>query len=287
MYNFIKNATTEFEQNGRSDAFIAMENKIIKIGKPIQVYFFARYAKGASVNNLQPIIEQKGDLELGYYFCQNVKGAKIRPFAEKAIKENSTFWINKFIEVAKNKSKYIDIADLVLDLPKGMLNSKIYKFDINEIIEDANNEYEQYGRSSDFVELEKCAVHSLISAHSTLFLNHVQGCKIKNFEQAAILRGNPFNMFLIAMCDKSNVDLMIKGLELAKLNYNEIEKELIEKKKRKSALKIAIENSNDSKERSRLISVYNTITDTSDYIAKIDNDYITRINYLLKDRYKK
>ena len=102
MVNFIKKATEEFEQNGRSYKFIAMENRVIKNRNIMQIYFFARYAKGASVERLQPIIFKHGTLEHCFYFQKFVPGSKIRPFVKRVLAENDNFWLGRFIDLAVN-----------------------------------------------------------------------------------------------------------------------------------------------------------------------------------------
>lgn len=121
MYNLIKQATQEFEKNGRSEDFVKMENKLIRIGKPIQIYFFARYAKGANIKKLQKVMWDKATLEECFYFAYYVKGVKkdengfeevfdvnLVPFATRAVYEGDKFWIEKFAKLIKQRMQDLD-----------------------------------------------------------------------------------------------------------------------------------------------------------------------------------
>ena len=307
---FIEQATKEYEQNGRSAKFISMENRIADSGKPLYIYFFARYVKGANIERLQYAMLECANLEQCYYFQKNVVGARLRPFVEKALQEKDLFWIEKFIEfsiqdyaskrpdeVIINKSnrinvdttkafKYAQIDDLVQDVPyptTRVARAATASFDINYIIEEASAEFELYGRSPKFMELEKQALHTGGVASSILFLQRIQGANVKAFERVALLRGDPFNMFLIATGIKgANIEFMLKGLEIAKLDYVAKEQSLIAQTKRKEEILTELQTETDEKTIKRLKEAYSHIPNIAEYVVKIDNEYIPRINYLLK-----
>ena len=291
MINFIKEATAEFEKNGRSTKFVKMENRIIQLANPMQAYFFARYAKGADVSKLQTVMEKKGTLEQCYYYQQFVKGANLDNFIKKAVKENDSFWIEKFVELANDDSQYDEIKQHIKDSQTITTSTKLNKhnFDLEDIIQSARYEYKRNGRSQYFEELEKMAFNSKANAHGILFLQEVEGASVKNLERIAILKGDAFNIFLIATeIAKSNKALMMKAIEMTKLDHDQIEKSLIEQIKSKKLIRKAIENETDERKIKSLITRYNQISVTMpEYIVQIDNRYIPRMEYVIKHPHQK
>lgn len=286
MIEFIKNATQEFEQNGRSEAFISMENKIIKAGKLLQVYFFARYVKGANAKRLQSALIEKGSLEQCYYFQKYVEGADIVPFVEKALKQNDGFWIDKFIELAKEQKVFGLIAGMVEDKDYSDIKQTLRgtMFEINRLIDFARCEYKKNGRSEKFITCEKYILHKKASGYSNMYLQALSDvADIKSFERVALLRGEPFNMFFIgSRVEGADRALMVKGLEMAKLDYREVEKSLIDQQKQKQSLIRQIKHAEDEKKFKSLVHVYSHISDESEYILQIDKRYIPQIMYIIK-----
>ncbi|MFQ6724464.1 MAG: hypothetical protein ACLRFE_03965 [Clostridia bacterium] len=316
MLKNIERSNEIYETEGRSDSFVEVEEKVIDSNKISLLYFFARYSKGADIKRLQQIVLEKGNMEIGYYFVCNVPGAEIHPFIEKAVQTKNTFWVEKFIEKliedyrdefpeqfkdkkvrsqfdANRESEKISESDIlkyygVYELLEGFERQKFATrlggrtFDINYIVEKANEEYDRKGRSPRFKHLEKCALHSRGSACSRLFVEHVPGSNIKDFERVALLRGEPFNMFVLAGCDGVNKDLMLTGLELAKMDYTEEERSLKIQIERKKQIEKEIEETTDSGRIKKLLKEYNGISKDSDYINKINGDYIPRVTYLAR-----
>ena len=303
IYELIQNANAEFAQNGRSEAFIDMENEVIGSGKPANIYFFARYVKGADINKIQDVIINIAPADVKYYFYQYVQGAEFKSFLIDALKHKDKFWIEKYINII--------IEDYLKQAPKDIsksreenFNSAIkdteYKelfdgyqcsskyhgksfrggFDLNRAIEIAQKEEQTKGRSPVFIYLEKNALHSAGNAGGLLFVENTHLANVRAFERVALLRGDPFYMFLLATrCKNVNVDLMIKGLELAKLDYVAIQKSLEEQNKRKEELKEMIEKTTDKVRRKQYITAYNQISHISNYIIQIDNNYIPGLQY--------
>ncbi len=308
MINYIKKANQEFEQNGRSNRFIAMENKIIQNGNPTFMYLFTRYVKGVDVAKLQQAVIEQGDLEVCYYFQQNIKGSDLALFMKKAVELNNTFWVEKLMEIAieyyldahpelahdstyKVKTdinkvmQHNNISEILQGFQREPFKSKMNhnNFDINIIIEKARQELQQNGYSKEFKKMEMIAMHSKGSSAGKLFMQYIPSADIKQFERVAMLKGDPFNMFWIATeIPNSNKKLMLTGLEFAKLDYVAVEEEILKKNSRKEELKQALNKTKNGKKIEELIKEYKKITETSDYIAHIDNDYITRIKYMLR-----
>ena len=106
------------------------------------------------------------------------------------------------------------------------------------------------------------------------------------FEYVSILRGEPFNMYVIALEVKgADRALMVRGLELAKLDYREVEKGWEEINRKRARIVASLCNSERKGEpeyRARLLKSYNFLPKIPEYISKIDNDYIATINYYIK-----
>ena len=284
MIKFIEKATAEFEQNGRSNLFIAMENRIIKTGKPVQIYFFARYAKGASATRLQKAIHKVGTAEQCYYFAKYVQGAQLRPAVIKMLEAEDKFWIEKMINFAHDNGRFGEISNLVMDFvpetKQGVLARK--DFDSNDLIDAANQEYEQNGRSEYFQALEKYCLHSRVPADTNLFAQCVTGVNVKAFERAVLLKGDPFSMFMIATNVKgANVKLMREGLEMAKHDYVEIQRTDKDRLNKKLEILIQIRREKNSIQRKALMASYKRLPNISEYVARIENRYIPRVDYLV------
>lgn len=128
MYNIIKNATLEFEKNGRSDEFVKMEDKIIGIGKTIQVYFFARYAKGADVNRLFRFMLKHATLKESFAFAYYVKGVEKVDGKETVVYPDVTKFLNKLVR--SRSARLQEIAVIDNELQKQIdLNEKMHGLD--------------------------------------------------------------------------------------------------------------------------------------------------------------
>lgn len=308
---YIEKANAEYQQNGRSDKFVAMEDRICGVDNVLHIYYFARYVKGVDVAKIQKVFCEKANLEQCFYFSKHVPGAEFKPFVEKVAYARDYFWGAKFAELATeiylenfpNEQSPNKLGGQPFDIDKvyrsfdieGLMHTYLpglnvlHRYnksgsDINHIIELAQREYEKHGRSENFVEIEKLALHALGNAEGNLFIRNVKGVSIKNFERVAMLRSNAFNTFMIAMHPKANKELMLKNLELTKLDYIEIDKELDEKNARRKAIKSSLEKTNDKREISRLTKLYNQISSVTEYVAQIDNDYITRIEFTINQQ---
>ena len=277
----IKDAMAEFEQNGRSERFVELENEVISLEKPLFAYFYARYTKGADIERLQNYVLENGTMEQCYYFQRNVRGANIVLTAEKAVNIESSFWVDRVRNLAKKNNEYVLIKDIVKDIPHFKLKGRTDGID--SIINDAREEYSRNGRSKYFIALEQLALHGTGGNSSALFGQCVEGVNVKAFERVALLRGDPFNMFLTAtQVPNANKKLMLRGLELAKLDYVEIEKDIIEQNNRRESLMKEIEVETDNDRLKRLIKEYHNVPTTSEYVIQIDNYYISRLRYLIK-----
>ena len=289
----IKMATDEFNANGRSDKFIEIENSIIEKNNSTEIYFFARYAKGASVKRMQNALIKNGALMEGYYFQQNVAGADITKFVNLAMSSGKKFWLGKFINLANKTEQYDKISHLVdglnVDIVPEKLDGCIDETD--QIIKIAQKEYKHFGRSSTFKKIEQFMLHADAIANTRLFMKHVPGVNKKMFEYVAILRGQPLNMYLIAI-DVKGVDkeLMLRGLELSKLDYKEVEKgwdDIARQRERIISGICSAEGLEHIEHRIKLLKSYNLLPKVPEYIAKIDNEYIAGVKYAIRQDYKK
>ena len=145
IYEFIEKATKEFEQNGRSKRFVAMENKIIEKGNPLQAYYFARYAKGADASRLQPVLIENAPLDVCWFFQLNVPGSDIEAFVKKAVYDGNSFWIKRFVKL-KDKIEQEKKKEQNNQQPKtaGTRNkprTKLSDVNLDALADKANREY--------------------------------------------------------------------------------------------------------------------------------------------------
>lgn len=290
MIEFIKKATKEFETNGRSDLFVSMEDKIISKGNMMQVYFFARYAKGADIDKLQDVLLEKAPIEICYYFFQYVsKNNDFNLLISKAIATGNIFWVYKVEELARAKkvySKYKPMFSIARCNMEQNIRIAINE-DIDRLINRANGEYACNRRTSYFVECENSALYSRANAYGILFATNVKGANIKKFEQVALLKGEPLNIYLLAtQCEGVNCEAMLKGLELAKLDYNEVQLSATKLMDAKKVLKYKIRHCEDELERRRLTRQYNQLPDFPPYLLQIDNELIPGVQFKINHQVK-
>lgn len=349
MYNIIKNATLEFEKNGRSDAFMEMENKIIRVGKPIQIYFFARYAKGADVNRLLKVMMKKdAKVEELFAFIYYVKGVEkdldgnvkvvypyIRPFLKKFVQlkkvqerevekvdvvlqgaiglnhrlalsqgkqdadidpylknlqiqkdilfkdlEQTEFWIERVVKFAKEQNRLDEITDLIeianIDVEKIRTGKEV--FDIDDLIEKAEKELAQNGRSQKFISIEnEMKYNALIGDfRATVFIkNLLDYIDKKAFQTNILLSGDYFHIFLFGKdVEGASKRTIFTALQLAKLDYIQIEKELA---------KIKNTGKRNGKRKNLLDEMYDNAD--IEYILEVNN-CIATFKYILNEEKK-
>ena len=227
---FIENATKEFEQHGRSKRFISMENKIIENGNPLQVYYFASYAKGADASRLQPVLIDNAPLDVCWFFQLNVPGSDIEAFIKKAVYDGNSFWIKRFVKYKdkiKQEKKKEQQAQQSKPLgTRSKPRAKLSDINLDTVVEKANREYAANGISKAFLDYEREVLYSEgMGGNQILYLKSVKGANLKAFERVALLNGSPFHMYLLAKEFGADKDLMLQGIRLAKLDYVEIEKD--------------------------------------------------------------
>lgn len=228
IYEFIEKATKEFEQNGRSKRFVAMENKIIEKGNPLQAYYFARYAKGADASRLQPVLIENAPLDVCWFFQLNVPGSDIEAFVKKAVYDGNSFWIKRFVKL-KDKIQQEKKKERNNQQPKtaGTRNkprTKLSDVNLDALADKANREYLENGASKAFLDYEREVLYSEgLGGNQILYLKSVKGANLKAFERVALLNGSPFHMYLLAKEFDADKALMLQGIRLAKLDHVQIE----------------------------------------------------------------
>ena len=289
IYDFIVEANNEFDTNGRSGKFIAMENRMLKSRNIISQYFFARYTKGVDVAKFQEIILEMGSMEDGFYFCLYVPGATVKPFLNKAIYNGDEFWIAKFIEVGEKLGQVArSNVDRRLKDSRDINLEKIGKFNADTILERANVEYKKHGRSSLFVEHERVLLHAIGNGHLLLLASNVKGADLRQIERSAILRGDSFIMYALAR-DIEGIDkaLMLNGCKMARLDYLAIEKDGQDVEEEVELVREKLKQCCDFEERARLNHKLNMMLARYTYKNRVDH-HIDRIASLIAhDRLKK
>lgn len=228
---YIKQANAEYELNGRSDKFVKMEDKIINAGNTLLIYFFARYTHGIDVDKFQSVMLEKAPFEECFYFVQHVDGASWRMFLEKAVQANDYFWCVKFIRLGERCKEVEDAQQLYdhygIERPKRK-NSKSVNDDVDMVISRANREFDANGHSEQYIQWEKEALYSFGDGNLPIYAKFMKGIDLKAIQKSAMLRGNPLTFLTLAQeIDGVNKALILRGLRLAKLDYVEIENDMI------------------------------------------------------------
>ena len=251
---FIIDASEEFELNGRSDKFVAMENKILKSGKMLQAYYFARYVRGADVKRFQKFCLAKCSLAEAYYFVKHIPGFDAQPFIERAIIARDEFWTNKFNEL---KLKH-EGADAKKRVKK---NSNVAEF-----VKSVNFEYKNNPTSERTKQLLLEALHIDIDGNFALYARDIKGLDVKEIEKFTLLRGNPFTMLIVAKdIEGISKRIMMMGLIMARLDY--IQREEVENLPRRGK-RVTVEE-----------EIYNPLSSLT-YVEQVNN-YIAELHTLM------
>ncbi len=341
MEKIIKAATEEYKQNGRNDIFLMIEDKVLEKKNPLQIYYFARYAKGADVAKCQKAMLECADLEYCFYFQQFVPGSNLGWFINKAVAKQDVFWLNKFIQLVQRKINLKDInygsgldemeaqskeilrqiedcdkrtRDLMIQFRQersmlgytkqeamqakqsvteelqqyskrkhelrsqikdgksiteinitkqvlidgGVSDSSMKFIEDNNLIKGisssrgkdnisyeviANEIYSNRGACDKYKEVEKAALYHFGNDNAFLFAKYAPSVSLRDFERVALLKGDPFYMFLLATeVQGINKELMLHGMEISKWDYRQNEQQLKRQIATKSALNASIEN---------------------------------------------
>jgi hypothetical protein len=224
---------------------------------------------------------------MGYGFKKfgNIINEKGEYRLEKFPKENSTDRNSRSqVKNVDQMFEYYGIEGLVKQRPSlaGLVKQNKRKFDINMALEVANAEYAENGRSERFISIEKTALHAKGSGNANLFVQRVKGVDVKAFERVALLRGEPFQLcFMATKINGVDGRMMLDGLNLAKLDYMQIERAIEEQQRRKEEIKAKIKQTKNEEEIKRLIYSYKKIPDAAEYVIEIDNIYIPQVCHKL------
>ena len=284
IYDFIVDANNEFAENGRSEKFISMENRVLRSSNIISQYFFARYTKGIDVSKFQELILEKGSVEDGFYFALFVPGARVKPFLKKAIYNEDVFWIRKFVEVGC-KLNQIDMDEAKKILARYDINlGRGSNFNLDSMLESAKHEYKINGRSNLFKSYEQTALHALGNSNLVLFAKKVDGADLRAIERSAMMRGDSFVMYSLVK-DIEGIDkrLMLTACKMAKLDYVAIEKDENGVAKEVETTRKKIAECDNREEKRSLTKKLNQLLNRQTYQNWVDRNIMCIENSLLRD----
>ena len=287
MINFIKKANEEYLNNGYSDRFVKMENKILEKGSSIQVYYFARYVRGANIKKFQKYMLQNASYDIIFYYLKHVKGANASQFIVKAGEEGEMFWARKYTEVGRSRrhegitraTKILADEGIEVQTSTGLGNMEM-------MIYTANKAFEKYGRNEEFVNIEKEIVYNMTNGDKVIFARQVPGIDVALFEKDAVLTADPLNIYLLALeVSKTSIPVLFRGLEMAKLDYARIDEDLARREGDIKTINHAIENCDeaDVAKRKQLESKRELIKNNLTYIERL-SDYEYRLRTLALER---
>lgn len=285
MINFIKTANEEFENHERSTRFIRMEDKIVALGNPIQVYYFARYVRGANIEKLQEYMLDSGDYEIIFYFLKHVKGANASQFILKAARSGEMFWARKYAEIGRSRH-HEGVSQILKNMTRSGINLKLKESyeSLDAIVERACKLYKSYGRNEIFDAIEKEIIYSPFNGDKALFVRDVEGADIAAFERDCALTADPFNAYLLALqVPKANKILLLKSLELAKYDYAKIDEDLIKRNAEITSINNAIIDCQDIDKRKQLQDRLKATMDNLTYLERLD-EYKFRIRGLILEQ---
>lgn len=294
----IEKANVEYKNNGRSKLFVRLEDAVINKKNVRGMYYFARYVKGSSVDKIQNAIIDSFNPEILYYFTQNVKGADFNKSMEAVYELEDSFWINKFKAIRDGRyeseefQNFCDLFDYDISSLKGettakLMYSRVNALDINKVIARANEIYEKHGNkiSTEFTDLQKLILHTDSSGDFKLFLKFVKGAEIERFEQVALLRGDPEELYYLATQVKGiNVNKMLNALERCRYDYKVIDSQVSEIESRKNTLVNRLMKTKTPDKKSVIKKELDLLENMPQHIVLIDNYFIPEIQYLLKNK---
>lgn len=286
MIDFIKKANEEYTNNGRSDRFIRMEDKVIDKGNWIQIYYFARFVRGVDIEKFQTLMLEKAPYDIAFYFIKHVKGVDAKPFILKAGRAGEVFWARKYAEASNTQRQYDAIGELSkLKIDDVEVEFKTGLGNLEMMIFNANNAYSLHNsRDEEFMAIQNEIVYNNINGDKHIFAREVEGADISLFERDAVLTADPLNIFLLASeVKRSNKLLLLKGLELAKLDYVRVDEDLAKRRVNISKIERDIEECSDPWRckmlEQKLKSTMNNLT----YIESA-NEYEHRIREIIMEQ---
>lgn len=283
IYDFIVQANQEFTLNGRSKRFVGMEDRILRSGKTLPIYFFARYTKGIDVKKFEKYMLNNATLDECYYFGMYVPGAKMMPFVQRALDENEEILAKYMVKFAKSNGEIVGktVKQEFIDNGINLANNVGTKLD--DTLDRAITEYELNGRSELYNDYEQKILYAPGDANGLLFAKHVPGANIKAFQKSVIMRGNPLNCYEFATDVKGiSKNLMLASIQLSLLDYVEIEKDELRFKRILETVKENYRNATTDEERIKYSKALEELTKRHTYKDKA-RGYIARIQKMQRD----
>lgn len=289
IFDLIKDANKEYDKNGRSEAFVKMERKMLSAKRAMTLYFFARYVKGVDTKKFQNKIIGLGDLEVGFYFLQYIPNADFQAFLDCAVENRDKFWAEHYIQLLEKEEGRSHITNSLRQevIARGLEISPVSQIvKIDNIMAEAPKEFKKNGVSPKFIEMENEVIHSIGTGNLSLFLSkHNDMLNMKKVERSLTMRGDADTIYLFSkMQPKISKSNMILALELAKYDYIKLEENTkgIENKLAilKSRLRVAI------KKGCPTIAIENQIIDLENELS-YDDKIDVYIFQLRQDMYKK
>ena len=283
IYDFIVQANQEFALNGRSKRFVGMEDRILRCGKTLPIYFFARYTKGIDVPKFQEYMAKNAPVDECYYFGIYVPGAKMMPFLQRALDENQEVLAKYMVKFAKDNGEIASktIKQQFIDTGINLKNDINTKLD--DTLDRAIAEYELNGRSELYNDYEQKILYAPGDANGLLFAKYVTGANIKAFQKSAIMRGDPFICFQFASDVKGiSKNLMLASIQLSLLDYVEIERDETKFKRILKSVREKYDNATTDEERKKYSKTLEELTLRHTYKDKA-RGYIARLQKMQRD----
>ena len=283
IYDFIVQANQEFALNGRSKRFVGMEDRILRSGKTLPIYFFVRYTKGVDVKKFEKYMLNNATLDECYYFGTYVPGAKMMPFVQRALDEGKEILAEYMVRFAKNNGETISktIEQEFINMDVNLENELGTKLD--DTLDRAITEYELNGRSELYNDYEQKILYAPGDANGLLFAKYVPGANIKAFQKSVIMRGNPLNCYEFATDVKGiSKNLMLASIQLSLLDYVEIEKDETKFKRILESVREKYNKATTDEERIKYSKTLEELTKRHTYKDKA-RGYIARIQKMQRD----
>ena len=115
IFDYIEESNKEFKENGRSEEFVKLEEKIINSKKAKFIYLFARYVRGVDIAKIQQTLLNLKALKEGYFLARYVMGAEVLPFLKIEVELDNDFWINNLFILAEKQDLFEEASAIIGD----------------------------------------------------------------------------------------------------------------------------------------------------------------------------
>lgn len=105
IHKVVEDANKWYDEHGRDEKFIILENMVLDKNNPYYDYVFAKYARGANIKTFENAILKSHSHKYIYYFGRDVEKASYKIFINKDADGNQIFVVMPMVQMPANKEE--------------------------------------------------------------------------------------------------------------------------------------------------------------------------------------